>query len=453
MKKLGFFVILCFLSFSLFSQGSGGYCLYYDRNNDEYLELPDVTQLNGASAFTISFWVNQDNSNVLERFFYKINGTTGAIDQDISIASYNGNFYFEVGNGANSYGSCSSTISTGTWFHVAAVYDGTLTGNSNRMKLYIDGNLITLAYSGTIPATTFNFIGISEYISYPYENSGMGSEYFGGYLDELRIWNYARSVTQINDDMERTLSGNESGLVAYWKFDENSGQIAFDETSNNYHGTLGSTTGVDVNDPSWFESDAPLPVALSSFTAIYANSNAILHWTTQSENNNLGWNVYRSFSQNLGQASQINNELIPGAGTTSEPTDYQFTDEYDVIVGQTYWYWLESISGAGDTENYGPVTLTVPEEEPIPVLPQNTFLCSNYPNPFNPDTKIEFSIKEDENGTLTIYNAKGQLLEIHLYETGEHELAWDAARYGSGIYFYKLETQSYTETRKMLMLK
>ncbi|MCK4652869.1 MAG: hypothetical protein KAU01_00305, partial [Candidatus Cloacimonetes bacterium] len=102
--------------------------------------------------------------------------------------------------------------------------------------------------------------------------------------------------------------------------------------------------------------DQPLPVTLSSFTAIYANSTPILHWTTQSENSNLGWNVYRSFSQNLGQASQINNELIPGAGTTSEPTDYQFTDEYDAIVGQTYWYWLESISDAGETESYGPVS-------------------------------------------------------------------------------------------------
>ena len=96
MKKIVFFVILCLLTISLFSQGIGGYCLYYDRNNDEYLELPDVTELNDVSAFTISFWVRQDNSTVLERFFYKINGTTGHIDEDISIASYVGNFYFEM---------------------------------------------------------------------------------------------------------------------------------------------------------------------------------------------------------------------------------------------------------------------------------------------------------------------------------------------------------------------
>jgi hypothetical protein len=453
LKKFGFLIILCIFSISLFSQGSGGYCLYYN-GTDDYLELPDITQLNNASAFTISFWIKQDNSIILERFFYKINGTTGAIDEDISIASYNGSFYFEVGNGANSYGYCTSTISTGTWFHVAAVYDGTLAGNSNRMKLYIDGSSITLTYSGTIPATTFIFSGISEYVSYPYENSGMGSEYFGGYLDELRIWSYARTGTQINDDMYTPLSGSETGLVAYWKFDENGGQIAYDETSNNYHGTLGSTTGVDVNDPGWFESDAPLPVTLSSFTAIYENSTPILHWTTQSESSNLGWNVYRSFSQNMGQASQINNELIPGAGTTSEPTDYQFTDEYDVIVGQTYWYWLESISGAGETEIYGPVSLTITSEgNDIPDIPIVTELHQNFPNPFNPSTLISFDIKENETGVLSIYNIKGQLIVTDEFEVGRHHYAWDARDHSSGIYLYKLQTESYTKIMKMLLVK
>ena len=204
-------------------------------------------------------------------------------------------------------------------------------------------------------------------------------------------------------------------------------------------------------------SDDPCPVVLSTLSAVFANDLLTILWTTQSETNNLGWNIYRGETENALENNTtfcINNSgLIPGAGTTSEPTDYQFTDEYDVTVGQTYWYWLETVDGGGNTDTYGPATLTIPEEEPIPQLPQNTFLCSNYPNPFNPETKIEFSIKEGENGSLSIYNTKGQLLETHQYEAGEHKLTWDAIQYGSGIYFYKLETQSYTETKKMIMLK
>jgi hypothetical protein len=284
--------------------------------------------------------------------------------------------------------------------------------------------------------------------------------------------------TQGDDDIGRYWELEASGN-AYIRLFFNSEEVAtisspkifqyisssWTELTSSAVGTQGTSSYLDSSNPisNWGsratslftigEEDSPLPVTLSSFTAIYANSTPILHWTTQSENSNLGWNVYRSFSQNLEQASQINYELIPGAGTTSEPTDYQFTDEYDVIVSQTYWYWLETVDGGGNTGTYGPATLTIPEEEPVPQLPQYTFLCKNYPNPFNPDTKIEFDIKEGENGSLTIYNLKGQLLVTYQYEAGEHELAWDAAQYGSGIYFYKLETQSYTETKKMIMLK
>ena len=87
------------------------------------------------------------------------------------------------------------------------------------------------------------------------------------------------------------------------------------------------------------------------------------------------------------------------------------------------------------------------------IMNNEKFKLTNYPNPFNPETMIELSIKENETGTLTIYNMKGQLLETYEYKAGNHELNWDAAQYSSGIYFYKLETQSYTETKKMIMLK
>ena len=200
--------------------------------------------------------------------------------------------------------------------------------------------------------------------------------------------------------------------------------------------------------------DCRLPVTLSSFTAIYEDSTPTLHWTTQSESNNLGWNIYRSLSENIGQANQINNLLIPGYGTTSEPTDYVFTDENEVENNTSYWYWLESTSYSGETDLYGPVTLTIEiEENETPDLPTESILQGNYPNPFNPNTMINFSIQEGESGALTIYNTRGQLLETHHYETGDHQLNWDAAKYGSGIYFYKLETQNFVSTKKMIMVK
>jgi hypothetical protein len=200
--------------------------------------------------------------------------------------------------------------------------------------------------------------------------------------------------------------------------------------------------------------DNPLPVTLSSFTAVYYNGTPIINWTTQSESNNSGWNIYRSSSSNAGQSQQINFELIPGAGTVSEPTEYSFIDEYETVVNQTYWYWLESISGSGETETFGPVSLTIPfEEENTPIIPVQTKLWQNYPNPFNPTTFIRFDVKENEVALLTIFNIKGQITLSQEFEAGRYDHDWDAGDYGSGIYLYKLQSPSYSHIKKMILVK
>jgi subtilisin family serine protease len=200
--------------------------------------------------------------------------------------------------------------------------------------------------------------------------------------------------------------------------------------------------------------DNPLPVTLSSFTAVYYNRTPIINWTTQSESNNSGWNIYRSASSNAGQNQQINFELIPGAGTASEPTEYSFIDEYETEFNQTYWYWLESVSGSGETETFGPVTLTIPfEEENTNIIPVQTKLWQNHPNPFNPTTCIKFDVKENEVALLTIFNVKGQIILSQEFEAGCHYYNWDARNYSSGIYLYKLQSPSYPQIKKMVLVK
>jgi len=81
------------------------------------------------------------------------------------------------------------------------------------------------------------------------------------------------------------------------------------------------------------------------------------------------------------------------------------------------------------------------------------FNLSNYPNPFNPLTTIEFDIKEFEVGVLSIFNIKGQLIETHKFEAGQHDFQWDASNQASGVYLYKLKTESSTVNKKMFLLK
>ena len=80
-------------------------------------------------------------------------------------------------------------------------------------------------------------------------------------------------------------------------------------------------------------------------------------------------------------------------------------------------------------------------------------LNENYPNPFNPTTTINFSVKENETGILTIYNAKGQVVENGTFFSGAHNYIWNADNFSSAIYFYKLKTDSFSEVKKMMLIK
>ncbi|HOD53848.1 MAG TPA: FlgD immunoglobulin-like domain containing protein, partial [Candidatus Cloacimonadota bacterium] len=88
-------------------------------------------------------------------------------------------------------------------------------------------------------------------------------------------------------------------------------------------------------------------------------------------------------------------------------------------------------------------------------------LRTNYPNPFNPTTTIEFSLKENQNVSLEVFNIKGQKVKTlakGMMEKGRHTIIWNGTNdhgqaVGSGIYFYKMDTKGYNKVRKALLLK
>ncbi len=219
----------------------------------------------------------------------------------------------------------------------------------------------------------------------------------------------------------------------------------------------------------------PLPVTLSSFTATYLNGNAQLQWVTQSETNNLGWNIYRGINDNADEAVQINYDLIPGAGTTSDVTNYNYFDEsIDLLIDANYlqngdnvWYWLESRSVAGSSELFDPVVMTInnPDgDDPTPDFLNNFGLMQNYPNPFNPETSISFSVQEGCEVELDIFNIRGQKVKtlFNGYAAGDseypHTVKWDGTNEAgtvveSGIYFYRLKSDKNIQTRKMILMQ
>lgn len=89
-------------------------------------------------------------------------------------------------------------------------------------------------------------------------------------------------------------------------------------------------------------------------------------------------------------------------------------------------------------------------------IPQQITLYQNYPNPFNPSTTISYSLPQHTFVTLKIYNNLGQELETLVNEeksAGIYSVLFDGSRVSSGIYFYRLQTENFSQTRKFILLK
>lgn len=227
--KSSLFLIL-FLCFdkSLISQSGAA------LNFDGYDDRIEVQGLNLTGAFTIEVWVNpaekEDFSTLISNKYggYEMPGFTFAIN---NYASANGKLVLET--------QLSSTISStsvtwGIWQHVAVTYDGT-----SQVKMYINGNAIGTDLDQISLAASFLPTVVGDLSVYN------GSGNYSGNMDELRIWNYARCANAIQSQMNCELTGNESGLIAYYNFNngiagaDNSGiTLLVDQAGQDNNGTL-----------------------------------------------------------------------------------------------------------------------------------------------------------------------------------------------------------------------
>ncbi len=89
-------------------------------------------------------------------------------------------------------------------------------------------------------------------------------------------------------------------------------------------------------------------------------------------------------------------------------------------------------------------------------IPESFELMQNFPNPFNPGTKIQFSLPQPSFVTLEIFNALGERVGVLVSDelnTGTYNYDWNASNLTSGIYFYSLNAGTFTQTKKMILLK
>jgi PKD repeat protein len=172
-----------------------------------------------------------------------------------------------------------------------------------------------------------------------------------------------------------------------------------------------------------------------------------------------GATVYGAFDSPTGTQSGVTGSdgvaLVEAKKTKTPPADFCFTVTDVVLTGATYnpaanavTYACESgwVSGAGGDR------VALGEEE----VPEAFELGQNYPNPFNPVTMISFALPTSAHVRIDVFNVKGERVSTLVNgtrEAGFHTVEWNAAGAVSGIYFYRIVTDEFMKTRKMLLLR
>lgn len=223
-----------------------------------------------------------DGSNLDMNYFLGINSSTNVLCAD-----------FEEGTGQASpglnhpvYGT--TTLCNNVWYHAAVTYDG------STWKVYLNGNLETTLVVNRLPQSlSIQHASLATALN----STGVASGYFNGKMDEVRIWNYARTQTDIQNNLSLEIT-SATGLVGRYNLNENTGTVAANTGSA---GT--SVNGTLVNTPTW--------ITGSTFTAL--NSNSSLQFG--------GTNSYVTFGNNTALGlSQFTLECWfrrEGTGTTT----------------------------------------------------------------------------------------------------------------------------------------
>ncbi len=196
-----------------------------------------------------------------------------------------------------------------------------------------------------------------------------------------------------------------------------------------------------------------LPVSISSFWASLSGRDINLSWVTESEINNSGFDIEKKLiidNKQTGEWQKIS--FISGHGTSNNPHTYTYLDK-KLSTGK-YKYRLKQIDYNSSFEYY---ELT---SDVIVGTPKSFEMNQNYPNPSNPNSKIDFELPSDMKVNIKVYDLTGKEVAQLMDENktaGYYTVDFNGSNIASGVYFYRItassSTQKFSKTLKMLIIK
>jgi len=177
--------------------------------------------------------------------------------------------------------------------------------------------------------------------------------------------------------------------------------------------------------------------------ATLGNNSVDLVWEAPVQGAPLGYKVYRD-----------------GVAISGVISAFSFQDD-TVINGNAYTYYITAVYSYTVEVASETITVRFVSDSDEVLVPLITALAGNYPNPFNPETVIRFTLARAGVVAVDVYNIRGQRVRSlvnGVLEAGVYNIVWnglsdDGRQVGSGVYFYRMETGGYSAVRKMVMLK
>lgn len=190
-----------------------------------------------------------------------------------------------------------------------------------------------------------------------------------------------------------------------------------------------------------------IPVELISFTGNANDLDVTLNWSTATELNNNGFEIQRKTDKDFATIG-----FVKGNGTTTTAHNYKFVDKQ--LQPGNYFYRLKQLDYNG--KYYYSQVIEVQVVQGLKYA-----LLQNYPNPFNPETAIKYAIPQDGKVTIKIYSVTGKEVATLVNKdmvAGTYEVKWNGKddfgnNVTTGVYFVKLSSGNFVETKKMLYLK